>query len=114
VLRPASRRTPHAWAMAHARPEFSMCTGRPVSAASRSRSGKSRQPSLGANEMLAPSRSTMPGTTRPMPSHWPRSLWSSRMRRSRAASVLMKRPGSDCVAKLDTPMTGSLSRSVTM
>ena len=82
--------------------------------ASRSRSGKSRHPSLGANEMLAPSRSTMPGTTRPMPSHCPSSLWSSMDAPSRAASVLTNRAGSGCVGKLDTPTIGSVSRLVTI
>ena len=61
-------RAPTICASAQARPEFSICTGSPVAAASGSRRSTLRQPSVGACSTRIVECSTMPGTTTPMPS----------------------------------------------
>ena len=106
--RAATLRASQTCASAHARPEFSTCTGKPVAAASRERRSTLRQPSVGACRTRPVPGSTIPGTTTPIPWHLPTlpacALSSSPMRAASAATqpfgILRRRQADDVRPRL--------------
>ena len=90
--RVASRCPSHIWASAQAIGAFSMCTARPVACDRSSRMSTSRQPSCGALSTRPVLCSTIPGTTSPMPLHFPAARWAFSSR-----AIRLARLGDECL-----------------